>query len=74
MAIQRPYDEWNVDVLEFEVKSVDCEKYTVTETKQNKSTIIQKGTPKKIRDNQKSVEDTYWNIYRGVYIRKIRKF
>ena len=73
VSIQRPYDEWNVDVLEFEVKSVDCEKYTVTETKQNKSTIIQKGTPKKIRDNQKSVEDTYWNIYRGVYIRKNQK-
>jgi len=70
LAIQRPYDEWNVDALEFEVKTVDCEKYTVTETKQNKSTIIQKGTPKKIRDNQKSVDDTYWNIYRGVYLRK----
>jgi len=73
LAMQRPYDEWNVDVLEFEVKTVDSEKYTVTETKQNKSTIIQKGTPKKIRDNQKSVEDTYWNIYRGVYIRKNQK-
>jgi len=53
LAIQRRYDEWNVDALEFEVKTVDCEKYTVTETKQNKSTIIQKGTPKKIRDNHK---------------------
>lgn len=70
VAIQRPYDEWNVDALEFEVKTVDSEKYTVTETKQNKSTIIQKGTPKKIRDNQKVIDDTNWNIYRGVYLRQ----
>lgn len=69
VAFMRPYDEYNVTVLEFEIRSVDSEKYTITETKQNKSTIINKGTPKKIKDNQKLIEDTYCNIYRGVYVR-----
>lgn len=68
VAFLRPYDEWNVDVMEFELKTVDSEGYTITETKQNKSTIINKGKPNKIKDNQKYVEDTNWNIYRGVYI------
>lgn len=68
-AFMRPYDEWNVDAIEFELKSVDSESYTITETKQNKSTIIQKGKPNKLRDNQRGIEDTNINIYRGVYIK-----
>lgn len=65
----RPYDEWNVTVLEFELKTVDSESYTITTTKKNKSTIIRKGKPDKIEENDKVVEDTKINIYRGVYER-----
>lgn len=65
----RPYDEWNVDVLEFEVKTVDREPYTVTTTKKNKSTLLKRGKPEKIEENQKVIEDTKWNIYRGVWVR-----
>ena len=66
----RPYDEWNVTVLEFEVKTVDSQPYTVTTTKKNKSTIIRKGKPERVLDeNEKIVEDTKVNIYRGVYER-----
>lgn len=65
----RPYDEWNVDVLEFELKTVDSEKYTVVTTKKNKSTLIKKGTPKKKGDNEEVIEDSKINIYRGVYAR-----
>jgi hypothetical protein len=68
-AFMRPYDDWNVDAIEFELKTVDSETYTVTETRQNKSTIIQKGRPNKLRDNQRSIEDTNINIYRGVYLK-----
>ena len=65
----RPYDEWNVDVINFELKSLDSDKFTVTKTKNNNSTLIQKGVPtKKVKDNQKVLEDKKWNIYRGVYI------
>jgi hypothetical protein len=65
----RPYDEWNVDILEFEVRTQDSEPYTVTTTKQNKSTILRKGVPEKKEDNQKVIEDSKINIYRGVYAR-----
>lgn len=65
----RPYDEWNVDVMEFELKTVDSEPYTVVTTKQNKSTIIKKGRPTKKADNEEVIEDSRINIYRGVYAR-----
>jgi len=65
----RPYDEWNVDVFEFEVKTVDSENYTVVTTKKNKSTIIKKGVPVKKDENEKIINDTKWNIYRGVFIK-----
>lgn len=77
ISFLRPYDEWNVDVLEFELKTVDTDPYTITKTKSTGSTIVQKGLPKtrsgKPRetpsDNQEVIGDTHWNIYRGVYIR-----
>ena len=65
----RPYDEWNVDVLEFELRTVDKESYTVVTTKKNKSKIIKKGTPQKKADNEEVIEDSRINIYRGVYDR-----
>lgn len=65
----RPYDEWNVSVMEFEVKTVDSESYTITTTKKNRSTIIRKGVPEKKDENTDVVEDTKINIYRGVYER-----
>ncbi len=72
----RPYDEWNVRVLEFELKSVDSDPYTVTKTKSTGSTYTDSGYPStpsgKKRDkpleNQEVLSDTNWNIYRGVYI------
>ncbi|MGB5051794.1 MAG: hypothetical protein WBO46_22800, partial [Caldilineaceae bacterium] len=66
-AFLRPYDEWNLRVLEFEVKSVDSEPYTITTTKKNQSTIIRKGRPEKVQENDKVIEDTKINIYRGCY-------
>lgn len=65
----RPYDEWNVDVLEFELKSVDTESYTVVTTKKNRSTIVKKGAPSKKADNEERIDDSKINIYRGVYAR-----
>lgn len=72
----RPYDEWNMRCMEFELKSVDSEAYTVTKTKTTGSTYTQKGYPatqsgklrEKPLDNQKVLQDTSWNIYRGVYL------
>lgn len=72
----RPYDEWNIRVIEFELKSVDSEPYTITKSKSSSSSYTQKGYPttstgkrrEKPLENQQVIEDSYWNIYRGVYI------
>ncbi len=72
----RPYDEWNVRSVQFELKTVDNEPYTVTKTKNSNSTYTQRGLPTtksgKLRDkpleNQNVIGDTNWNIYRGVYL------
>lgn len=69
VSFLRPYDEWNVDVLEFELKTVDTEAYTIITTKKNKSTIIKKGRPNKLGDNEEVIDDSRVNIYRGVYAR-----
>jgi hypothetical protein len=68
-SFQRPYDEWNVDVLEFELKTVDAEAYTKVTTKRHKATFFKKGRPEKVKENEEVIEDTRWNIYRGVYVR-----
>ncbi len=67
----RPYDEWNIDILEFELKTVDSDPYTVVTTKKNKSTIVKKGRPEKVGENEEVIADTHWNIYRGVFCRQL---
>lgn len=65
----RPYDEYNVDVIDFEIKTVDSQPYTVITTKKNKSTILKKGSKPKVDENEKVIADTKYNIYRGVFLR-----
>ena len=67
VAYLRPYDEWNIDLMNFEIRSLDSDGYTVTKTKKNGSTIIKKGKTEKLDDNQEYVEEKKWNIYKGVY-------
>ena len=63
----RPYDEWNIDLMQFEIRTLDSDGYTVTKTKKNGSTIIRKGKPERLDENQEYVEEKKWNIYEGVY-------
>jgi hypothetical protein len=67
VAWLRPYDEWNIDLMNFEIKTLDSDGYTVTKTKKNGSTIIRKGKPEKLDENQQYLEEKKWNIYEGVY-------
>ena len=67
VAYLRPYDEWNIDLMNFEIKSLDSDGYTITKTKKNGSTIIRKGRVEKLDENQEYVEEKKWNIYKGVY-------
>ena len=72
----RPYDEWNVRSIEFELKTVDCDPYKVTKSKLTGTTYTQKGMPvtasgkkkEKPSDNQNIISDSNFNIYRGVYL------
>jgi len=67
VAYLRPYDEWNIDLMNFEIRTLDSDGYTVTKTKKNGSTIIRRGKPDKIDENQEYLEEKKWNIYKGVY-------
>jgi hypothetical protein len=67
IAYLRPYDEWNIDLMNFEIRTLDSDGYTVTKTKKNGSTIIRKGRPEKLDENQEYLEEKKWNIYEGVY-------
>ena len=59
----RPYDEWNVRSIQYELKTVDKDPYTITTTKLTGKTYTQKGYPtthsgkrhEKPLDNQKSI-------------------
>lgn len=70
VAILRPYDEWNLDVVRFEIKSLDSDPYTLIQTKQNKSTIIKNGKPSKLGDNEQYIEDKNQVIYQGLFVRQ----
>lgn len=66
MSLIRPYDEWNIDIMEFELKSLDDETFTVTKTNKG-TTLINKGAFDKMKANQKLVKKQTYNIYRCVY-------
>jgi len=70
VAILRPYDEWNVQITRFYLKSLDKDPYTLIQTKKNKSTLLKKGVPSKLSENEEYVEDKNIKIYKGLYIRK----
>jgi hypothetical protein len=66
----RPYDEWNISMIHFELKSLDKDDYTITETLQNKRTFVDRGLPPStLKPNQEYVADEYWNIYEGMFAR-----
>lgn len=73
VAILRPYDEWNVPVTRFYIKSLDKDPYTLVTTRKNKSTLLKKGVPSKSADNEEFVEEKFIKIYEGLYIRRLEK-
>lgn len=68
----RPYDEWNIEVICFWMKSVDEDSYVMTVTKQNSSTIMRRvqQAPQSVADNQEYIKKDKWNLYKGVYARE----
>lgn len=69
-AFLRPYDEWNVDITYFEVRTVDSDGYQMKVTG-NGTLIIDKVNkkPDNLSENKKYVKKDKWNIYRGAYLK-----
>lgn len=70
-SLLRPYDEWNIDVIEFAFKSLDADGYNMKVTKSG-TLIMDRG-----KNNLKSqptyqdyIEDDGWNMYWGVFARE----
>lgn len=64
-----PFDDWNVDVVRFTLKSLDKEGYEMKVSKSGKLFVDKK--QRKPDNDSEYVEKTRWNIYRGVYPRNL---
>jgi len=69
-----PFDDWNVDVVRFTLKTLDEDK-SLIKTAKDGSLYVDK--PKKKIDEvypgNEYIEKTIWNIYRGIYVRDTKK-
>lgn len=68
-ALLRPYDEWNIDCLEFAYKSLDSDGFKMKVTQSG--TLIMDKAAKKFdaSENKEYIPDDGWNMYWGVYIK-----
>ncbi len=69
-----PFDDWNVDVVRFTLRSLDVDNYLF---KKGKDGRLYVDKPKKkidmVYEGNEYVEKTIWNIYRGVYVRQTKE-
>ena len=65
----RPYDELTVDVLQFELKTIDNLLYQVKKTS-NGSIVVDKKekSPEKVSDNKEMIDKNIFVIYEGAYV------
>lgn len=72
-CIIRPYDEWNIDIMDFELKSVDNDNYTMKVTA-NGSLFVDKVNkrPENLGTAKKFYSKDKWAIYKGTYIPKLQ--
>lgn len=73
-SLLRPYDEWNVDCIEFSFKSLDSDGFNMKVTPSG-TLIMDKGA-NKLKSQptyQDYINDDGWNMYWGVYARDADK-
>ena len=72
ISMLRPYDEWNVNAIRFELKSLDSVGSTITKVKvpdtNIESTFIRKSDGAPLKENQTYIQEKKWNIYECVYL------
>jgi hypothetical protein len=71
----RPYDDWEVEVMEFEFKTVDNDIYTAKKNKYGNLIAVDKRDkmPQRLGDNKEVIIKQVYNIYKGFYLKKIDK-
>ena len=67
--LDRPYDDWTVDVLDFEIKSLDSMIYQARINKFGNMIVERKDKePQRIGDNKEIIKKDMNVIYHGVYV------
>jgi hypothetical protein len=68
-SLDRPYDDWTVDVIDFEIKSIDT---VIYQAKTNKfgNVIVEKKDrePQRLGDNKEIIKKDMYVIFRGVHV------
>lgn len=70
-SLTRPYDDWNVDVACFELRSLDVDGYEMKVSKSGRLFVDRKDYKPNntVEGNSEYTEKTKWNIYKGCYVR-----
>lgn len=70
-SVERPYDDWNVDVIEFCVISVDNVMYRTKTNKYGNLMAVDRkySKPKYLGDGKELIEKELGVVYEGVYVR-----
>lgn len=69
-TIDRPYDDWAVDVLDYEIKTIDNVVYQAKTNKYGNLIAVDRKdkAPDKTGDNKESIAKDMYVIYRGIYV------
>ena len=69
-SIDRPYDDWTVDVLDYEIKTIDSMMYQAKTNKYGNLTAVDRKdkAPQRLGDNKELITKDMYVIYRGVYV------
>lgn len=68
-SIDRPYDDWTVDVLDYEIKTIDTMMYQAKTNKFGNLIVERKDKePVRLGDNKELIKKDMYVIYRGVYV------
>jgi len=74
-AYYRPYDDWEVEVMDFEFKTVDNDIYTTKTNRYGNLIAVDRRDkmPQNLGENKEVVVKQVYNIYRGYYVRRLDK-
>lgn len=71
----RPYDDWEIEVMEFEFKTVDNDIFTAKKNRYGNLVAVDRKAkmPERLGDNKEVIVRQVYNIYKGFYVKKADK-